>query len=52
MKVSCLPVSLFSDFVQGRISLKDWVEAQERMGLDGIDISVAFFHSHTPAYMR
>ncbi|MEL7603804.1 MAG: sugar phosphate isomerase/epimerase family protein [Bacillota bacterium] len=52
MKVSCLPVSLFSDITQGRISLKDWAEAQERMGLDGIDVSMAFFHNHTPAYMR
>jgi len=52
MKVSCLPVSLFSDIAQGRVSLKDWAEAQERMGLDGIDVSMVFFTGHTPVCLR
>jgi sugar phosphate isomerase/epimerase len=52
MKVSCLPVSLFADIAQGRTSLKDWAGAQRDMGLDGIDISMAFLTGHSPAYLR
>ncbi|MCY4522547.1 MAG: sugar phosphate isomerase/epimerase [Caldilineaceae bacterium] len=44
MKLSCLPVSLYADFVSGRRSLPDWFRIAADLGLDGADISVAHFN--------
>ena len=52
MKVSCLPVSLFADIANGRMRLEDWAAARRDMGLDGIDISMAFLTGHSPVYLR
>ena len=43
MKLSCLPVSLYGDFVSGRRSLPDWFRIAADLGLDGADASVAHF---------
>ena len=43
MKLSCLPVSLYPDFVSGRRSLPDWFRIAADLGLDGADVSVAHF---------
>lgn len=43
MKLSCLPVSLYGDFVSGRRSLPDWFRIAADLGLDGADVSVAHF---------
>lgn len=51
MKVSCLPVSLFSQIIQGDISVKQWALDAKSAGLDGIDISMAFLKNHTPTYI-
>lgn len=51
MKVSCLPVSLFSQIIDGEISLKRWAKDAKKVGLDGIDVSMAFFKNHTPTYL-
>ena len=51
MKVSCLPVSLFKQIIDGEISLKQWAQDAKKAGLDGIDVSMAFFKNHTPTYL-
>lgn len=39
MKLSCLPVSLYPEFVSGGLSIADWAEQACRFGLDAIDLS-------------
>ena len=39
-KLSCLPVSLYPDFVTGEIRISDWAKAAQKIGLDAIDLSV------------
>ncbi|MBT3320160.1 MAG: sugar phosphate isomerase/epimerase, partial [Clostridia bacterium] len=51
MKISCLPVSLFKEIIDGDISLKQWANDAKSVGLDGIDVSMAFFKNHTPTYI-
>jgi sugar phosphate isomerase/epimerase len=41
MRMSCLPVSLYTDISAGRRSLADWFRFAAELGLDGADISVA-----------
>ena len=52
MKVSCLPVSLFADINDGKMSLEDWVAAAPELGLDGIDVSMSFLTGHSAVYLR
>ena len=47
MKLSCLPVSLFNEIINKRISLEDWVKGAADIGLDGLDMSVLFFPNRT-----
>lgn len=42
MKLSCLPVSFFSDITEGRMSLFEWAQMGASLGLDAIDISILF----------
>ena len=51
MKVSCLPVSLFGSIQQGKMTIKDWVDAAKSCGLDGIDLSMLLVANHTPVYL-
>ena len=51
MKISCLPVSLFSDLIQGTMRLDEWSNNAFRIGLDGIDISIAMIKNHNPSYL-
>ena len=51
MKVSCLPVSLFAEMIQGTLSVGEWGQEALRIGLDGIDISIAMIKSHSPVYL-
>ncbi len=48
MKLSCLPVSLYPDFVAGRRTLGDWFRMAAALGLDGADVSVAHITSRAP----
>lgn len=52
MKLSCLPVSLFPQFIDGSFSLSQWMDAAAEIGLDGADISTLFLKNHTPVYLR
>ncbi|MGI6037537.1 MAG: sugar phosphate isomerase/epimerase family protein [Limnochordia bacterium] len=51
-KISCLPVSLFNQIVQGEMSLGEWIDFAESCNLDGVDISNMFIANHTPVYLR
>lgn len=51
MKLSCLPVSLFSAIINRQMSLIEWAELGKQIGLDGVDISLLFIENHSPAYL-
>ena len=51
MKMSCLPVSLFGDICDGRMSIVDWAHEARKLGYDGIDISIMFLKNRTPTYL-
>jgi sugar phosphate isomerase/epimerase len=42
MKLSCLPVSFFSEIIDGRMSVGDWAKMGSEIGLDAIDLSILF----------
>ena len=46
MKLSCLPVSFFSDITEGRMSVFEWAQMGASLGLDAIDISILFTPDH------
>jgi sugar phosphate isomerase/epimerase len=48
MKLSCLPVSFFSDIIEGRMSIFEWARMGASTGLDAIDISILFAPDHSP----
>jgi sugar phosphate isomerase/epimerase len=48
MKLSCLPVSFFSDIIEGRMSVLQWAQMGASIGLDAIDISILFAPDHAP----
>jgi len=52
MKISCLPVSLFSEIIGGKIPLAEWFEIASRSGLDGADISMNFIQGHCATYLN
>ncbi|MGA2641157.1 MAG: sugar phosphate isomerase/epimerase family protein [Spirochaetia bacterium] len=51
LKLSCLPVSLFSDIINRRLTIAEWAELGRKIGLDGVDISLLFLENHCPAYL-
>ncbi len=52
MKLSCLPVSLYGDFVAHRMTLTDWFRLAGALTLDGADVSVAHLESLAPSYLQ
>ncbi len=48
MKLSCLPVSLFKDIINGSCSLSDWAVLAKKLGLDALDVSVLLVKDRTP----
>ncbi|MBQ3131416.1 MAG: sugar phosphate isomerase/epimerase [Clostridia bacterium] len=48
MKLSILPVSLFSEITSGKITLAEWAEYAQNFGADGYDASILFFPNSTP----
>jgi sugar phosphate isomerase/epimerase len=48
MKLSCLPVSFFSEIIGGQMSVYDWARMASSAGLDGIDISILFVPDRSP----
>ena len=47
MKLSIVPVSLFSKMVTGEITIAEWAAYAQKLGTDGFDISIMFFPNHT-----
>jgi sugar phosphate isomerase/epimerase len=48
MQLSCLPVSFFSDIIEGRMSVGQWARMGAEIGLDAIDLSTLFFPDRSP----
>jgi sugar phosphate isomerase/epimerase len=42
MKLSCLPVSFFSDITAGKMSIEQWARMGTELGLDAVDLSILF----------
>ena len=42
MKLSCLPVSFFSEIIDGRMSIGEWAKMGCELGLDAVDLSILF----------
>lgn len=51
MKLSCLPVSLFPQFLGGELDIAAWARIAGEIGFDGFDISCMFYKNHTPSYL-
>ena len=51
MKLSMLPCSIFNEIISDKVSLEEWVSSAGKFGLDGVDVSMMFFHMHTPVYL-
>jgi sugar phosphate isomerase/epimerase len=49
MKLSCLPVSFFSDILKGRMSVAGWARTGAELGLDAIDLSILFVPDREPS---
>ena len=52
MKLSILPVSLFSDLTQGRMTIAEWAKMAQDLGVDGYDVSCMFFKNNTATYIQ
>jgi sugar phosphate isomerase/epimerase len=52
MKLSCLPVSYFSQIIGGEMSIQDWATLGAALGLDAIDLSILFLKSREPAHLN
>ncbi|MGI6280196.1 MAG: sugar phosphate isomerase/epimerase family protein [Acutalibacteraceae bacterium] len=51
MEISCLPVSLFSDITENRLTIIDWAQLAKKAGLKNIDLSCMFIKNNTPTYL-
>lgn len=47
MHLSCLPVSLFAEILDGRMPVAEWARRGRSLGLDAIDLSVLFIEPRT-----
>lgn len=51
MKISCLPVAMFPQFINGEMNIPKWACEGASIGLDGVDISTHFFTNHSPSHL-
>ena len=51
MKLSCLPVSLFNQIIDGSMPVAEWARQAREIGFDGIDMSVMFVPMRTRSYL-
>ncbi len=49
MKLSCLPVSLFSEIIEGSLTVSDWARMAAEIELDAIDLSILFVPDRSTA---
>ena len=52
MKLSVLPVSLFSQLSSGEMPVAAWAEYAQELGADGFDTSILFYPNHTPTTLN
>ncbi len=52
MQLSCLPVSFFTDIIEGRMSVAEWAQMGAELELDAIDLSILFVPDPSPTSMR
>jgi sugar phosphate isomerase/epimerase len=52
MKLSCLPVSFFTEITSGRMSVEEWAFLCAELGMDGVDLSILFLQERTPEAAR
>jgi sugar phosphate isomerase/epimerase len=52
MKLSCLPVSFFSDIIEGRLTVAGWARMGAELGLDAIDLSILFVPDRSASAVR
>lgn len=52
MKISCLPVSLFGDIMNGKMTISEWAKSAKKIGYEGIDISIMLLKNRTPVYIN
>ena len=45
---SCLPVCLFKNIIEEKMTVEDWVTAAKKMGFDAADLSILFIKNRTP----
>lgn len=50
-RLSVLPVSLFGEMAEGRISLREWLQEAKRIGLDAADTSMMLLREHTVTHL-
>jgi len=52
MRLSCLPVSFFSDILEGRMTVAQWARMGAEIGLDAIDLSILFVPDRSSTAVR
>ena len=52
MRLSCLPVSFFAEFIDGRMPVAEWARLGHSLGLDAIDLSILFVQPPTVEQAR
>lgn len=52
MKLSIIPVSLFSKITAGEMSVAEWAAFAQSLGVDGFDVSILFYKNQTETYIR
>lgn len=52
MKLSCLSVSLFSDIINGKMSIREYAKLCKSLELDGFDLGIILLKNHTPTYIN
>ncbi|MCL5071333.1 MAG: sugar phosphate isomerase/epimerase [Actinobacteria bacterium] len=52
MKISCIPVSFFTQIVNDKMTIKEWAGIGAEAGLNAIDLSTVFLRNHTPVYLE
>jgi sugar phosphate isomerase/epimerase len=52
MQLSCLPVSFFSDIIEGRMTVGEWAGLGASLGLDAIDLSILFLPDRSARAVR
>lgn len=50
--LAAFPKGFFTDLVEGRMTLFEWIDLAGRLGIDGVELYPRFFESFESAYLR